>query len=244
MSRRVLLDSRRLRVEEHTIKVLAPDDTEKVVEHWLWVDIQEHINVLPSISMKTREKYFAEVPIFHYDPSAESSKSRGGSDTKEHGNGEELFVLFRQRKYGYDGESFAVVGGAVEELETPVDAARREIHEELGLQNCANVVGFGSYRVDVNRGAGVVHPFIARFCEGDDEALVSKRQKATQQVTEDANGHDMELQRIVLMTRASLQRLLVTELSNGIKEVKWSHTIAMSLLYLQSIAPPETRKSP
>eukprot|EP00658_Telonema_sp_P-2_P059309 TRINITY_DN48153_c0_g1_i1.p1 TRINITY_DN48153_c0_g1~~TRINITY_DN48153_c0_g1_i1.p1 ORF type:complete len:144 (+),score=33.11 TRINITY_DN48153_c0_g1_i1:24-434(+) len=51
---------------------------------------------------------------------------------KEESN-ERLFLMFRQRKYGYEGHSLAVVGGAVDLADrgSPVAAAQRELLEAV-----------------------------------------------------------------------------------------------------------------
>jgi 8-oxo-dGTP pyrophosphatase MutT (NUDIX family) len=43
------------------------------------------------------------------------------------------FLLFQQRKYAIPGETLSPVGGFINDGETPFDAARREVFEELGV---------------------------------------------------------------------------------------------------------------
>ena len=105
---------------------------------------------------------------------------------------ERLFLMFRQRKYGYEGHSLAVVGGAVDMIDrgSPVAAAQRELLEELGIVDCPamdvtisntndngvglsgnnnnkkrhGIIHLGGYRSDTNRGGGVVYSFVAARC--------------------------------------------------------------------------------
>lgn len=48
-------------------------------------------------------------------------------------NAEGNFVVFRQRKYAIPGETLSPVGGFVDPNESPLQAAKREVLEELGL---------------------------------------------------------------------------------------------------------------
>mmetsp|Transcript_21504 Transcript_21504/g.44249 ORF Transcript_21504/g.44249 Transcript_21504/m.44249 type:complete len:151 (-) Transcript_21504:320-772(-) len=43
------------------------------------------------------------------------------------------FAVFKQRKYAIPGETLSPVGGFIDDGETPFEAARREVLEELGL---------------------------------------------------------------------------------------------------------------
>ena len=70
------------------------------------------------------------------------------------------FPLFRQSKYGYVGEALAPVGGFINDGETALEAAKREIREELGLES-DQWTALGSYRTAVNRGGGTLHAFYA-----------------------------------------------------------------------------------
>ena len=44
------------------------------------------------------------------------------------------FLCFRQTKYALEGTSLAPVGGMLEPNETPFDAAKRELLEEMGYE--------------------------------------------------------------------------------------------------------------
>lgn len=46
---------------------------------------------------------------------------------------EKKFLLFEQRKYAIPGETLSPVGGFIDNDETPFDAARREVVEEMGV---------------------------------------------------------------------------------------------------------------
>jgi len=50
------------------------------------------------------------------------------------------FLCFRQTKYAVEGTSFAPVGGMLEPNEKPIDAAKRELLEEMGYESSEWVV--------------------------------------------------------------------------------------------------------
>lgn len=77
-------------------------------------------------------------------------------------NGE--WLLFRQPKYAVglslgDDTCLACVGGYVEKGEDALDAAKREVLEEVGLQS-DDWVHLSSGVADANRGSGVGHLFL------------------------------------------------------------------------------------
>eukprot|EP00667_Euglena_gracilis_P020337 EG_transcript_21994 len=124
------------------------------------------------------------------------------------------FLVFRQRKYGLEGESLAVVGGMIEAGESAEQAAHRELLEEMGLET-AELVPLGRYRTDVNRGMGWCSCFLARRCA----AAVQRRA-----------SDDLERQ---TLRRLSRQQLRAELLRGGFAEVKWAATVALSLLTLE-----------
>lgn len=69
-------------------------------------------------------------------------------------------LLFRQGKYGLEGESLAPVGGYIEPGEDPLDAAKRELHEETGY-TASEWVSLSDYLVDPNRGVARGYIFLA-----------------------------------------------------------------------------------
>jgi hypothetical protein len=76
---------------------------------------------------------------------------------------EDKYLLFRQKKYGLLEPKLALVGGLFEEGDTPEGCAHRELLEETGLQ-AEQMISLGSYRVQVNRGGGMLHAFYAKNC--------------------------------------------------------------------------------
>jgi ADP-ribose pyrophosphatase len=144
-------------------------------------------------------------------------------DTKDQVNvlvrlkGSGLFPLFRQSKYGLPQATLATIGGFVDEWETPLDAAKRELNEELGLQS-EHWMELGSWRADVNRGGGTVSAFLA------EQAVPAE----TRQQSDDSE-EQLQLQ----LTEAEL---LEAALTDQFGEVKWQATVATALLRLRQRA--------
>ena len=122
------------------------------------------------------------------------------------------FVLFRQTKYGIDGDSLAPVGGYIEAGEDPLEAAKRETLEETGYA-ADHWTFFGSYRVDANRGAGMAYAFLATGAR-----KVAER-----------NADDLEEQELVLLSRDEVEQALF---NSEFKVLPWTSLVALSLLHL------------
>ncbi|PWH14221.1 MAG: NUDIX hydrolase [Anaerolineae bacterium] len=121
-------------------------------------------------------------------------------------------LLMRQFKYGVGEVSLATMGGMIDAGETPEQAARREMYEEMGCE-AREMVFLGKYAVDANRRCGTAYLFLA---------LGARR------VTEPNSG-DLEEQEIVTMTQAqTLQAMLAGEF----KMLSWTTTVALGLAWL------------
>lgn len=129
-----------------------------------------------------------------------------------HLKNENKYLLFRQKKYGLERPYIAPVGGLFEPGETPEVCARRELLEETGLE-AEKLVNLGRYRVQVNRGGGILHAFFAKNC------IVSENHK---------KSDDYEKQDKLLLTRDELIKL---SLDGEIGEAQWLATIALALIY-------------
>lgn len=123
-------------------------------------------------------------------------------------------LVFRQGKYGLDGDSLAPVGGYIEPGEEPAAAARRELLEEMGCE-ADEWIDLGQFIVDPNRGVAMGTPFLA---------LGARR---VAEVVRD----DLEEQELLEM---SLDDLRTALLSGQIKVLAWIANISLALLYLDS----------
>mmetsp|Transcript_3215 Transcript_3215/g.3814 ORF Transcript_3215/g.3814 Transcript_3215/m.3814 type:complete len:285 (+) Transcript_3215:92-946(+) len=126
------------------------------------------------------------------------------------------FLVFNQTKYGLKGHSLAPVGGYIEPGETSFDAARREVNEELKM-SVGSLHYLGEYRVDVNRGCGIVSLFLATNC---------KKLTRGGLESDDLEAHDLK--------RLSTKEIAMAYGRFAFREVKWTATVGLSLSAIQT----------
>ena len=76
---------------------------------------------------------------------------------------ENKYLVMKQNKYGFRGSKLAIVGGLFNTGDTPDQCAERELLEETGLE-AGELIPLGSYRVQANRGGGILHGYLAKDC--------------------------------------------------------------------------------
>lgn len=124
-----------------------------------------------------------------------------------------LALIFRQGKYGFEGDSLAPVGGYVEPGEAPLAAAKRELLEETGC-TAETWQHLGRFQVDPNRGVAW----------GDLYLALGARKTA------EIHADDLEEQELLEMTAGELRRALR---EGQFKVLAWAANIALALLHLQ-----------
>ena len=124
------------------------------------------------------------------------------------------FLCFRQTKYAVEGTSLAPVGGMLEPNEKPLDAAKRELLEEMGYES-PEWINLGSHILDPNRGIATIHLFLA----------LNAKQVGT------PDSDDLEDQELLLLGRRELEIALN---AGEFKILAWSAVVAMSLNYLDN----------
>lgn len=129
-----------------------------------------------------------------------------------HLKNENKYLLFHQMKYGLDKPKYAAIGGLFNNGDTPELCARRELLEETGLET-NELIDLGKYRVQVNRGGGILYAFLAKNC------VISKNSKKS-------DDYEKQEHRIV-----SREELINISLNGEIGEAQWLATIALGLLY-------------
>lgn len=141
---------------------------------------------------------------------------------------EDKFLLFKQRKYGYEGLKYATVGGLFDPNETPEQCAQRELLEETGLVT-QELYNLGKYRVQVNRGGGFLYIFYARNCIWKNSLRSNINNKNISHDKEKyKNDYDYEMQEMNLLTREEVINLV---LNGEIGEAQWLAAITTSLLF-------------
>ena len=130
------------------------------------------------------------------------------------------FLCFRQTKYAVEGTSLAPVGGMLEPDEPPLEAAKRELLEEMGYE-ASDWVNLGSYVLDPNRGIASMHLFLAR----------NARQVAQ------PDSDDLEDQELLSLSRNELEYAFK---AGDFKVITWSAVVAMALNYLNTSEKPTT----
>jgi ADP-ribose pyrophosphatase len=198
--------------------------------HWPVDDTTGRNNMTLSTATVASSK-FARCQVHHVRlPNGEEESNWVYLDERPHVNilvrskADRRFVVFRQAKYA-SGNTLAPVGGFIEDGESPAAAAKRELHEELGLRT-AHLTPLGSFLGSANRGSGRVFAFFADLCVPSSSS--SKPSKPSPIPSPRRAGHaDLEGQHAVRLTRAELQEVL---LAGHFKEAKWTATVALALL--------------
>lgn len=121
-------------------------------------------------------------------------------------------LCMRQFKYGVGEVSLSTMGGMIDPGETPEQAARREMREEMGCE-AREMVFLGKYAVDANRRCGTAYLFLAR----------DARQVA------EPNSGDLEEQEIVPLTQDEARQAM---LKGEFKMVSWAATLGLGLAWL------------
>ena len=128
-------------------------------------------------------------------------------------------LLFKQSKYGLHGESLAPVGGGIEDGESPLQTAKREVGEEMHMV-CSRWTFLGRYRVATNRGGGFMSSFLAEACDKLDDRL--------------DNAFDIETMELTTLSVSELRTALM---ASKFKETKWAATVGLALPVLEQGTP-------
>eukprot|EP00980_Cylindrotheca_fusiformis_P008876 scaffold1900_cov123-Cylindrotheca_fusiformis.AAC.2 len=139
---------------------------------------------------------------------------------------EKKFLVFEQTKYALEGRnSLAIIGGVIEPGEKALDAARREVDEEMNGLRCKEFHFLGRFRTDVNRGMGWLNSFLATECSRD---LKDKESSVGIAVEDEVGAPDTERQDVKSIT---LNRLREAARKGEFLEVQWTATVALALLH-------------
>jgi ADP-ribose pyrophosphatase len=125
---------------------------------------------------------------------------------------EQRFLCLRQKRYAVAEPSLAPVGGFIEPGEAPLEAAKRELLEEMGCES-PDWINLGSYVTEPNRGVGTLYEYLALNVV---------------QVAEPDSG-DLEDQELLWLSRSEIETALRT---GGFKIISWAAAMALALNYL------------
>ena len=121
--------------------------------------------------------------------------------------------LFHQTKYAVQGTSLAPIGGYLEPGEDPLNAAQRELREEMGCE-ASKWISVGGYPNNGNHGAGKGHLFLALGVQKVGDPIVD----------------DLEEMELVEMTIVEVEKKLF---DGEVKVMGWVAMVAVGLLYLK-----------
>jgi hypothetical protein len=125
----------------------------------------------------------------------------------------DMFMVSREHRYGLHAESYSAPNGYVRLGENPTTAALRVLRLDYGIIP-GDLQTTGSYRIQVNRGGGFLHTFIAR----NSTAIA---------VHPDMVAPAAPKKKIILSKRKIIDMLLSGKL---ILEAQWAGALAIGVL--------------
>ncbi len=118
------------------------------------------------------------------------------------------FILSRERRYGLWAESYSALNGYVRNGEVANQSAARILLNDYALQ-APTLFYLGAFRIQVNRGGGFLHSFIALNATRIDD--ISSRKKR------------------VLVSKHELLKMLLSK--DRVLEAQWASTLALAVLW-------------
>lgn len=198
-----LVESKFLKVQQHHVRLPSGSSNNIIIiPDWIWIDYHERINVLVQAPNNVEIE-------------------------RKNDNDEPRFLVFEQTKYALEGRmSLSIVGGIVEPGgESPEEAARREVKEEMNM-NCQAFHFLGRYRTDVNRGMGWTNAYLASDC-------------LKIGIANENNLEDKEIGQVGAADteRMDLKTITLTELRQAVQagkflEIQWTATVSLAILHL------------
>ncbi len=169
-----------------------------ILDHSIFLRVENHVIELPDGRILEKWPWVIARDFVNVIPVTDDGK----------------LLVFQQGKYGYQGTSIAPVGGYLEPGETPLEAARRELLEELGYQ-AGELIPLSTTLIAPNLGFSTGYPYIARQLR----------------YTGAAESDDLEEQD---QLEISLDQLETALLDGSIKVTSWYASFANALLWLRN----------
>ncbi|HLP16728.1 MAG TPA: NUDIX hydrolase [Bacteroidota bacterium] len=168
-----------------------------ILDHSKWLSVEDHTVQLPDGKRIENWPWVNSPDYVNVVPIDENNN----------------ILCFRQVKYAVEGVSLAPVGGYLDEGETPLVCAKRELKEEMGCE-ASEWVDLGSFPVDGNHGCGMANLFLA---------------KGVRKLY-DTIADDLEEQELVTLSISEVRQAL---LAGEFKVLSWSTAVAFALLALE-----------
>jgi len=135
------------------------------------------------------------------------------------------FLFYRGTQYASVGSSLLPISGLVDVDEEPLAAAKRQLHEETGLE-AKEFVSLGKYRTSATRGGGHVHLFLASQAHLPPDSSLQNLDQALG-ITAERNSNDGWAQ-------LDAQGVRNAASSGDFGDVRWTAAASLASLWIKS----------